>query len=72
VRGIIIDGYIAWTGGFGIADKWFGDGRTNGSWRETNVRFEGPAGCARPIQATFKLPRPSRPRRRFGCHTASS
>jgi cardiolipin synthase len=43
VRGIVIDDRIAWTGGFGIDDKWFGDGRTNGSWRETNVRFEGPA-----------------------------
>jgi len=43
VRGIGIDSRIGWTGGFGIDDKWFGDGRTNGSWRETNVRFEGPA-----------------------------
>jgi cardiolipin synthase len=40
VRGIVIDGRVAWTGGFGIDDKWFGDGRSNGSWRETNVRFE--------------------------------
>ena len=52
VRGVVIDGRVAWTGGFGIDDKWFGDGRTNGSWRETNVRFEGPAvpaaaGCVR-------------------------
>ena len=51
VRGIVIDDRIAWTGGFGIADKWFGDGRTNGSWRETNVRFEGPA--VRQLQAAF-------------------
>jgi cardiolipin synthase len=51
VRGIIIDGRIGWTGGFGIDDKWFGDGRTNGSWRETNVRFEGPA--VRQLQAAF-------------------
>src|SRR5688572_18867133 len=51
VRGIIIDSRIAWTGGFGIDDKWFGDGRTNGSWRETNVRFEGPA--VRQLQAAF-------------------
>ena len=29
----------------------FGDGRTNGSWRETNVRFEGPA--VRQLQAAF-------------------
>jgi cardiolipin synthase len=43
VRGIVIDGRIGWTGGFGIDDKWYGDGRTNGAWRETNVRFEAPA-----------------------------
>jgi len=43
VRGVAIDGKIGWTGGFGIDDKWLGDGRSNGSWRETNVRFEGPA-----------------------------
>jgi cardiolipin synthase len=51
VRGIVIDGRVAWTGGFGIDDKWFGNGRTNGSWRETNVRFEGPA--VRQLQAAF-------------------
>jgi cardiolipin synthase len=51
VRGIVIDGRIGWTGGFGIDDKWLGDGRTNGSWRETNVRFEGPA--VHQLQAAF-------------------
>jgi cardiolipin synthase len=51
VRGIVVDGRIGWTGGFGIDDKWFGDGRTNGAWRETNVRFEGPA--VRQLQAAF-------------------
>src|SRR5262245_16337266 len=51
VRGIVIDDQIAWTGGFGIDDKWFGDGRTNGSWRETNARFEGPA--VQQLQAAF-------------------
>ena len=51
VRGIIVDSTIGWTGGFGIDDKWFGDGRSNGSWRETNVRFEGPA--VRQLQAAF-------------------
>jgi cardiolipin synthase len=43
IRGIVIDGRIGWTGGFGIDDKWLGDGHTAGGWRETNVRFEGPA-----------------------------
>jgi cardiolipin synthase A/B len=51
VRGIVIDGRIGWSGGFGIDDKWLGDGRTNGSWRETNVRFEGPS--VRQLQAAF-------------------
>jgi cardiolipin synthase len=51
VRGIVIDSRIGWTGGFGIDDKWFGDGRSNDSWRETNVRFEGPA--VRQLQAAF-------------------
>jgi cardiolipin synthase len=51
VRGIVIDSRVGWTGGFGIDDKWFGDGRTGGSWRETNVRFEGPA--VRQLQAAF-------------------
>ena len=51
VRGIVVDGRIGWTGGFGIDDKWFGDGRTDGAWRDTNVRFEGPA--VRQLQAAF-------------------
>ena len=51
VRGIVIDSRVGWTGGFGIDDKWSGDGRSNGSWRETNVRFEGPA--VRQLQAAF-------------------
>ena len=51
LRGIIIDSRVGWTGGFGIDDKWFGDGRSDGSWRDTNVRFEGPA--VRQLQATF-------------------
>ena len=51
VRGIVIDSRVGWMGGFGIDDKWLGDGRSNGSWRETNVRFEGPA--VRQLQAAF-------------------
>ena len=43
VRGIVIDGAVAYTGGFGLDDKWLGGGRTVGEWRETNVRFTGPA-----------------------------
>jgi len=51
IRGIVIDARIGWTGGFGIDDKWLGDGRTKGQWRDTNVRFEGPA--VRQLQAAF-------------------
>ena len=43
IRVVVIDGRLAYTGGFGIDDKWYGDGRTNDGWRDTNVRFAGPA-----------------------------
>ena len=43
IRVVCVDGRIGWTGGFGIDDKWFGDGRTKGQWRDSNVRFTGPA-----------------------------
>jgi cardiolipin synthase len=51
IRGVVIDGRVGWTGGFGIDDKWLGDGLTDGGWRETNVRFQGPA--VRQLQAAF-------------------
>lgn len=51
VRGIIVDGTIAYTGGFGFDDKWLGGGRRRGEWRETNARFVGPAVAA--LQAAF-------------------
>ena len=43
VRGVVVDGRVGWTGGFGIDDKWLGGGQRPGEWRETNVRIEGPA-----------------------------
>ena len=43
IRVVCIDGRIGWTGGFGIDDKWFGNGRSKGQWRDSNVRFTGPA-----------------------------
>jgi cardiolipin synthase len=49
-RAIVIDGVVGYTGGFGIADVWLGDGITRG-WRETNVRFTGPAAAT--MQAGF-------------------
>ena len=43
IRVVCVDGHIGYTGGFGIADKWFGNGRDEGQWRDSNVRFTGPA-----------------------------
>ncbi|HXC26315.1 MAG TPA: phospholipase D-like domain-containing protein, partial [Gemmatimonadaceae bacterium] len=51
VRLVVVDGRIGYTGGFGLADYWLGDGRHEGQWRDTNVRFEGPAVAA--LQAAF-------------------
>jgi cardiolipin synthase A/B len=51
IRVIVIDGEVGYTGGFGIDDKWFGTGRDKDQWRDTNVRFTGPA--VRQLQATF-------------------
>ena len=51
VRGIVVDGRLGWTGGFGIDDKWLGSGLRAGEWRETNVRFQGPA--VRQLEAAF-------------------
>jgi len=51
VRAIVVDGRIGYTGGFGFADKWLGDGLRDDQWRETNVRFEGPV--VTQLQATF-------------------
>jgi cardiolipin synthase len=43
IRGVVIDRRVGWTGGFGVDDKWLGDGHTDLGWRDTNIRFEGPA-----------------------------
>jgi Phosphatidylserine/phosphatidylglycerophosphate/cardiolipin synthases and related enzymes len=51
VRAVVIDGRIGYTGGFGLADYWLGDGHHKDQWRESNVRFEGPTVSA--LQATF-------------------
>lgn len=40
---VVIDGKLAFTGGFGVRDNWLGDGVNDESWRDTNVRFTGPA-----------------------------
>ncbi len=51
VRAIVIDGHIGYTGGFGLADYWLGDGHHDDQWRESNVRFEGPTVSS--LQAAF-------------------
>ena len=42
-RILVVDGRVGITGGSGVSDKWTGDGRRDGHWRETDVRIEGPA-----------------------------
>lgn len=51
IRVVVVDGQIGYTGGFGIDDKWYGTGREKDQWRDSNVRFTGPA--VRQLQATF-------------------
>ena len=51
IRVVVVDGSVAYTGGFGLDDKWLGDGRTENEWRDSNVRFTGPA--VMQLQATF-------------------
>lgn len=51
VRVVVVDGRVGYTGGFGLADYWLGDGHHNDQWRETNVRFNGPTVAA--LQAAF-------------------
>ncbi|HEX2778324.1 MAG TPA: phospholipase D-like domain-containing protein [Gemmatimonadaceae bacterium] len=51
IRVVCVDGRVGYTGGFGISDKWFGDGVSKDQWRDSNVRFTGPA--VRQLQAAF-------------------
>lgn len=51
IRVVVVDGQIGYTGGFGLDDKWFGDGRHEDQWRDTTVRFEGPS--VMQLQGTF-------------------
>ena len=51
VRVVVVDGRVGWTGGFGLADYWLGDGVHPGQWRESNARFEGPV--VMQLQAAF-------------------
>jgi len=51
VRVVAVDGRVGYTGGFGLADYWLGNGHAEEQWRESNVRFEGPA--VSQLQAMF-------------------
>lgn len=51
IRVVVVDGKIGYTGGFGIDDKWYGNGRQKDQWRDTSVRFTGPA--VRQLQTIF-------------------
>lgn len=51
VRVVVVDGRVGYTGGFGLADYWLGDGRHDEQWRDSNVRFMGPTVAA--LQAAF-------------------
>jgi cardiolipin synthase A/B len=48
---LVVDGKVGVTGGFGIWKAWQGNGRAEEEWRETNVRFTGPA--VRDLQVAF-------------------
>jgi cardiolipin synthase len=50
-RILVVDGRIGLTGGSGVSEKWMGNGRMEGHWRETDVRVEGPVVNA--LQAAF-------------------
>jgi cardiolipin synthase len=51
IRAVVVDGRVAYTGGFGFADRWIGNPPGSRPWRDTNVRFTGPA--ARQAEAAF-------------------
>ncbi len=51
IRVVVADGRVGYTGGFGLDDKWYGDGRHKDQWRDSNVRLTGPAVLQ--LQATF-------------------
>lgn len=50
-RLVVVDGRVAYTGGFGLSDAWLTGEAQAPAWRDTNVRMEGPV--VTPIQAAF-------------------
>ena len=50
-RILVVDGRVGISGGSGVSEKWAGDGRQDGHWRDTDIRIEGPAVAG--LQAAF-------------------
>ncbi len=50
-RVVVVDGQVGYTGGFGLDDAWSATPPSGRTWRETNVRVEGPV--VRDLQASF-------------------
>jgi cardiolipin synthase len=48
---VIVDGTVAFAGGAGFADQWLLNQKHDPQWRDTMLRFEGPAAASR--NATF-------------------
>ena len=48
---VVVDGRVGFTGGFGIAPEWSGDGLSPDGWRDSNAEVEGPV--VRQLQAAF-------------------
>lgn len=47
----VIDGKIGYTGGYNLADEYFGRARPYGQWKDTGLRLEG--GAVKSLTATF-------------------
>ena len=50
-KSLLIDGWVGYTGGAGIADHWTGHAQDDKHWRDLQIRVEGPA--VRPLQSGF-------------------
>jgi cardiolipin synthase len=50
-KSLIVDGWVGYTGGAGIADQWTGNAQDEKHWRDLQIRIEGPA--VRPLQTGF-------------------
>ena len=50
-RAVVIDGLVGFTGGAAVGDKWLGDARGPGEWRDCMFKVTGP--LAKSLQAAF-------------------